>query len=70
MYFACGIMMLAGGIFLFIMNYFNYRWLEKEQNQKKVEGLEIGSAKKLAANEEDKDNEEEIKLSTEEEVGN
>lgn len=70
MYFACGIMMVAGGIFLFIMNYFNYRWLEKEQNQKKVEGLEMGSAKELAANEEDKDNEEEIKLSTEEEVGN
>lgn len=70
MYFACGIMMLAGGIFLFIMNYYNYRWLEKEQNQRKMEGLEIGSAKELAANEEDKDNEEEIKLSTEEEVGN
>lgn len=70
MYFACGIMMLAGGIFLFIMNYYNYRWLEKEQNQRKVERLEIGSAKELAANEEDKDNEEEIKLSTEEEVGN
>ncbi|XP_016333942.1 monocarboxylate transporter 2-like [Sinocyclocheilus anshuiensis] len=25
MYFACGMMMLAGGIFLFIMNYYNYR---------------------------------------------
>ncbi|XP_043079939.1 monocarboxylate transporter 2 isoform X2 [Puntigrus tetrazona] len=62
MYFACGVMMLAGGIFLFIMNYYNYRWLEKEQTQRKVEGLEIG-----LANEEDKDNEEEIKLSTEEE---
>lgn len=35
-----------------------------------MEGLEIGSAKVLAANEEDKDNEEEIKLSTEEKVGN
>lgn len=70
MYFACGMMMLAGGIFLFIMNYYNYRWLEKEQKHRKVEGLEIGSAKELAANEEDKDNKEEIKLITEEEVGN
>ncbi|KAF4096884.1 monocarboxylate transporter 2 [Onychostoma macrolepis] len=70
MYFACGMMMLAGGIFLFIMNYFNYRWLEKEQKHREVEGLEIGSAKELAANEEDKDNKEEIKLIKEEEVGN
>uniref|UniRef100_A0A672QN21 Solute carrier family 16 member 7 n=1 Tax=Sinocyclocheilus grahami TaxID=75366 RepID=A0A672QN21_SINGR len=40
MYFACGMMMLAGGIFLFIMNYYSYRWSEKEQNQIKMEGLE------------------------------
>ncbi|KAK7128615.1 hypothetical protein R3I94_016995 [Phoxinus phoxinus] len=32
MYFACGVMMLVGGIFLFIMNYYNYRWLEEENN--------------------------------------
>lgn len=63
-------MMLLGGIFLFIMNYYNYRWLEKEGKQRKVDELEIGSAKELAANEEDKDNEEEIKLSTEEKLGN
>uniref|UniRef100_A0A673IPI4 Monocarboxylate transporter 2-like n=1 Tax=Sinocyclocheilus rhinocerous TaxID=307959 RepID=A0A673IPI4_9TELE len=68
MYFACGMMMLLGGIFLFIMNYYNYRWLEKEGKQRKVVELEIGSAKELAANEEDKDNEEEIKLSTEEKI--
>ncbi|XP_016392251.1 monocarboxylate transporter 2-like [Sinocyclocheilus rhinocerous] len=42
MYFARGMMMLAGGIFLFVMNYYNYRWLEKEQKQRQVEGLEIG----------------------------
>ncbi|KAK2885797.1 hypothetical protein Q8A67_016634 [Cirrhinus molitorella] len=70
MYYACGMMMLAGGIFLFIMNYYNYRWLEKEEKQRNVEELEIGSAKELAASEEDKDNEEEIKLTKEEEVGN
>ncbi|KTF90941.1 hypothetical protein cypCar_00013345 [Cyprinus carpio] len=68
MYFACGMMMLLGGIFLFIMNYYNYRWLEKEGKQRKVDELEIGSAKELAANEEDKDNEEEIKRSTAEEA--
>lgn len=62
MYFACGVMMLAGGIFLFIMNYYNYRWLEKEKKQRKAEELQIGSAKELAA----KDDEEEVKLSTEE----
>lgn len=68
MYFACGMMMLLGGIFLFIMNYYNYRWLETEGKQRKVDELEIGSAKELAANEEDKDNEEEIKRSTAEEA--
>lgn len=66
MYFACGVMMLAGGIFLFIMNYYNYRWLEKEKKQRKVEELEISSAKELAVMEEAKDSEEEVKLSTEE----
>ncbi|ROL40972.1 Monocarboxylate transporter 2 [Anabarilius grahami] len=66
MYFACGVMMLAGGIFLFIMNYYNYRWLEKEKKQRKVEELQIGPAKELAALEEAKDDEEEVKLSTEE----
>ncbi|XP_026113888.1 monocarboxylate transporter 2-like [Carassius auratus] len=55
MYFACGVMMVLGGIFLYIMNYYNYRWLEKEGKQRKVEELEIGSAKELAANEENKD---------------
>lgn len=61
MYFACGVMMLAGGVFLFIMNYYNYRWLEEEKKQRKVEELQIVSAKELAAMEE-------VKLSTEEEA--
>lgn len=68
MYFACGVIMLVGGIFLFIMNYYNYRWLEKENKQRRVEELQIGSAKELAAIEEAKDNEEDVKFSTEEEA--
>lgn len=66
MYFACGVMMLAGGFFLLIMNYYNYRWLEKEKKQRMVEELQIGSAKELAAIEEAKYDE--VKLSTEEET--
>ncbi|XP_056105967.1 monocarboxylate transporter 2 [Rhinichthys klamathensis goyatoka] len=61
MYFACGVMMLVGGIFLFIMNYYNYRWLEEEKKQSLVEELQIVSAKELAAMGE-------VKLSTEEEA--
>ncbi|XP_076133426.1 monocarboxylate transporter 2 [Alosa pseudoharengus] len=33
MYYACGVMMLVPGIFLFIMNYFNYKWLAQEAQQ-------------------------------------
>uniref|UniRef100_A0AAY4E7Y4 Major facilitator superfamily (MFS) profile domain-containing protein n=1 Tax=Denticeps clupeoides TaxID=299321 RepID=A0AAY4E7Y4_9TELE len=32
MYYACGVMMLVPGIFLFVMNFYNYRWLEQEEN--------------------------------------
>ncbi|KAL1021028.1 hypothetical protein UPYG_G00007800 [Umbra pygmaea] len=34
MYWACGVMMLAPGIFLFIMNYFNYKWLDQEEKER------------------------------------
>lgn len=64
MYFTCGLIMLVPGLFLFIMNFFNYRWLEQEQQ--KQEDLQIGSAKELAAIEEANDIEPEIKLSQEE----
>lgn len=64
MYFACGMMMLVPGLFLFIMNFFNYRWLEQEQQ--KQEDLQIGSANELAAMEEVNDIEQGIKLSQEE----
>uniref|UniRef100_A0A4W4HT33 Major facilitator superfamily (MFS) profile domain-containing protein n=1 Tax=Electrophorus electricus TaxID=8005 RepID=A0A4W4HT33_ELEEL len=39
MYFACGVMMLVPGLFLFIMNFFNYRWLKQEEHEKKREEL-------------------------------
>ncbi|MCJ8741791.1 hypothetical protein PDJAM_G00074640 [Pangasius djambal] len=66
MYFACGIMMLVPGLFLFIMNFFNYRWLEQEQQKQKQADLQIGSAKELAAIEEANDIEQDIKFSQEE----
>lgn len=63
MYFACGMMMVVPGLFLFIMNFFNYRWLEQEQQ--KQEALRIGSASELAAIEEANDIEQDNKLSQE-----
>lgn len=33
MYYACGVFMLAPGIFFFVMHYFNYKRLEEEQKQ-------------------------------------
>ncbi|XP_072512491.1 monocarboxylate transporter 2 [Salminus brasiliensis] len=67
MYYACGVMMLAPGIFLFIMNFFNYRWLEQEEREKKQEEVQMGSARELAAMEEATDAHRGIKLSQEEE---
>ncbi|XP_028680872.2 monocarboxylate transporter 2-like [Erpetoichthys calabaricus] len=34
MYYVCGAVMLLAGIFLFIMNYYNYRLLEKEEKER------------------------------------
>ncbi|XP_060750242.1 monocarboxylate transporter 2 [Tachysurus vachellii] len=68
MYFACGMMMLVPGLFLFVMNFFNYRWLEQEQNRQKQDDLHIGSAKELAAMEEAIDIEQKIKLSQKEQL--
>lgn len=62
MYFACGLMMLVPGIFLFIMNFFNYRWLEQEHHRQKQDDLQIGSVKELTAVEETNDIEQDIKL--------
>ncbi|KAI1897179.1 hypothetical protein AGOR_G00080550 [Albula goreensis] len=35
MYYACGVMMLAAGIFLLIMNIYNYRLLDQEEKEAK-----------------------------------
>ncbi|KAI5612366.1 solute carrier family 16, member 7 (monocarboxylic acid transporter 2) [Silurus asotus] len=66
MYFACGMMMLVSGLFLFIMNFFNYRWLEQEQYKQKQEDLQTGSAEEFVAMVIDID--QEIKHSQEEQV--
>ncbi|KAJ8369586.1 hypothetical protein SKAU_G00096140 [Synaphobranchus kaupii] len=39
MYYVCGVMMLAAGIFLFIMNFYNYRLLEQEEKVKLAAGV-------------------------------
>ncbi|KAG9269451.1 monocarboxylate transporter 2-like [Astyanax mexicanus] len=67
MYYACGVMMLVPGIFLFIMNYFNYRWQEQEERQKKQEEAQMGSARELTAMEEATAAQPGVKLSQEEE---
>ncbi|KAL4646410.1 monocarboxylate transporter 2-like [Arapaima gigas] len=41
MYYACGVVMLASGIFLFIMNFYNYRLLEREEKQQEKGELEV-----------------------------
>uniref|UniRef100_A0A3P9AF79 Major facilitator superfamily (MFS) profile domain-containing protein n=1 Tax=Esox lucius TaxID=8010 RepID=A0A3P9AF79_ESOLU len=43
MYWACGIMMLSPGIFLFIMNYFNYKRLDQEERQRQSGTTGLGS---------------------------
>ncbi|KPP80140.1 monocarboxylate transporter 2-like [Scleropages formosus] len=41
MYYACGVVMLVSGIFLFIMNFYNYRLLEREEMQKQMDKEEV-----------------------------
>nr|XP_056715190.1 monocarboxylate transporter 2-like [Euleptes europaea] len=37
MFIKCGIVMVLAGLFLFIMNYYNYRMLAKEEKRKKID---------------------------------
>lgn len=37
MFIKCGIVMVLAGLFLFIMNYYNYRMLAKKEKRKKCE---------------------------------
>ncbi|XP_066526167.1 monocarboxylate transporter 2 [Hoplias malabaricus] len=66
MYYACGVMMLVPGVFLFVMNYFNYRWLEQEERERRKEEQQLDSARELAAIEKASDTQNTIKLSQEE----
>ncbi|KAG5282765.1 hypothetical protein AALO_G00059710 [Alosa alosa] len=56
MYYACGVMMLVPGIFLFIMNYFNYKWLaqEAQQSQQQEDEEEAGAMEELRSSAENK----------------
>lgn len=40
MFIKCGAVMVLAGVFLFIMNYYNYRMLAKEEKKKVKEGGE------------------------------
>ncbi|XP_035239456.1 monocarboxylate transporter 2-like [Anguilla anguilla] len=63
MYYACGVMMLAAGIFLFVMNFYNYRRLEQEEKERLAAAVEV-----RAGNEESTVNGTGEKKSVEEEV--
>lgn len=57
-------MLLTSGVFLFIMNYYNYRQLENKENASKKE-IQIGSANELAAREEANDKAEAVNMKEE-----
>ena len=45
MYYACGVMMLLPGIFLFVMNYFNYQRLDQEEKLRQFQAVDMGATK-------------------------
>ena len=45
MYYACGVMMLLPGIFLFVMNYFNYQRLDQEEKLRQCQAVDMGATK-------------------------
>uniref|UniRef100_A0AAY4E9Z8 Major facilitator superfamily (MFS) profile domain-containing protein n=1 Tax=Denticeps clupeoides TaxID=299321 RepID=A0AAY4E9Z8_9TELE len=57
MYYACGVMMLVPGIFLFVMNFYNYRWLEQEEKLRKKDVVERDAEEKLKDDDDDSTNE-------------
>ncbi|MBN3276333.1 MOT2 protein, partial [Polyodon spathula] len=52
MYYVCGAVMLFAGLFLFIMNFYNYRMLEKEEKQRQDKEMEMKNAEDLPKAEE------------------
>lgn len=63
-HFTSGGMLLTSGVFLFIMNYYNYRQLENKEKASKKE-TQIGSANELAAREEANDKAEAVNMKEE-----
>ncbi|XP_041417708.1 monocarboxylate transporter 2 [Xenopus laevis] len=41
MYYECGVIMVLAGLFLFVMNYYNYRMLEKEEKERQAKEMEM-----------------------------
>ncbi|MBN3323397.1 MOT2 protein, partial [Atractosteus spatula] len=70
MYYVCGAVMLFSGIFLFVMNFYNYRILEKEEKQRLEKEMKLKEIGDLTAAEEgnipEKDEEEKWSLTEEE----
>ncbi|KAA0706877.1 Monocarboxylate transporter 2 [Triplophysa tibetana] len=64
-HFTSGGMLLTSGVFLFIMNYYNYRQLENEEKASKKE-IQISSANQLPAREEANDKEAPVNMRSEE----
>lgn len=63
MYYACGVMMLLPGIFLFIMNYYNYHRLDKEERLRQSQAVDTGASKMSVVEEGEED-----KMSQEDEM--
>lgn len=64
-HFTSGGMLLTSGVFLFIMNYYNYRQLENKEKASKKE-QQISSANQLPAREEANDKEAAVNMRSEE----
>ncbi|KAJ8258560.1 hypothetical protein COCON_G00175720 [Conger conger] len=67
MYYACGAVMLAAGLFLFVMNFYNYRILDREKEQQERD-VELSAAEKVSMREEEEVKEEEDRAQEEEMV--
>ncbi|KAJ8259762.1 hypothetical protein GJAV_G00173120 [Gymnothorax javanicus] len=52
MYYACGTMMLVAGLFLFVMNFYNYRLLDQERECSEKD-VELSAAEKASPREEE-----------------
>ncbi|KAM4610681.1 monocarboxylate transporter 2-like [Polymixia lowei] len=67
MFYTCGVMMLVSGIFLFIMNYYNYKKLGEEERERQSTAIEMRTSK-LSAMEDGET--EQLKMSQDDETTN